>query len=379
MPYWRLSLFYLFYFAALGALVPYWGLYLESLGFDAVAIGELMAVLMLTKVIAPNVWGWLADHLGQHMSIVRWAALAALLVFLGMFRVEGFWPIALVMSLFSFFWHAALPQFEAVTLLYLGPEVRRYARVRLWGSVGFILAVLVLGELIDRFGPAAVLPTVFGTFLGIWLSSWRVQDPPEPAHQREQGSLKGLLRRPGILAFFAAVFLMQLSHGPYYTFYSIYLNDHGYAKHLIGALWALGVVAEIVLFLGMHRLLERYGGRTILVISLWLAALRWIVIGLFPDSLLLLGLAQLLHAASFGSFHGAAMHLVHGYFRGRHRGRGQGLYSSLAFGAGGALGSLLSGYAWDSLGAGWTYAAASASAALGALAARHLYVADDPR
>jgi PPP family 3-phenylpropionic acid transporter len=377
MPYWRLSAFYLFYFAALGALVPYWGLYLQSLGFDAAAIGELMAILMLSKVIAPNVWGWLADSLGRHMPIVRIASLVALLAFLGMFWVRGFWEIALVMTLFSFFWHAALPQFEAVTMLYLGSEVRRYARIRLWGSVGFILAVLLLGELIDRIGPQSIVPTVLGTFLGIWLASTRVTDPPQVGHTPGQGSIKGLLKHPGIIAFFLVVFLMQASHGPYYAFYSIYLDGHGYSKSAIGLLWTLGVLAEILVFLGMHRLLERFGGRIILVVSLWLAALRWGVTGLFPESLVIMSLVQLLHAATFGSFHAAAMHLVQAYFRGRHRGRGQALYGSLAFGAGGALGSLLSGYAWDSIGPTLTYVGAAATALAGVVVAR--YLVEEPR
>ena len=106
MPYWRLSGFYFFYFALLGALVPYWGLFLRERGFDAVAIGELMAILMATKIVAPNVWGWLGDHLGYRMRIVRLASLVSVLVFLGMFWAEGFWAIALVMVLYSFFWNA---------------------------------------------------------------------------------------------------------------------------------------------------------------------------------------------------------------------------------------------------------------------------------
>lgn len=367
MPYWRLSSFYFFYFALLGALVPYWGLFLQHRGFDAVAIGQLMAILMATKIVAPNIWGWLGDHLGHRMVIVRLASLISLIVFLGMFFAQGFWIIALVMTLYSFFWNASLPQFEAVTFSYLGKRAARYARIRLWGSVGFIVTVVVLGAVVDRLGTEVLLPALTLLFAGIWLSSLSVRDPQPQPHPEVQPSLISVLRRPAILAFFAAALLMQMSHGPYYAFYSIYMEDHGYSKTLIGQLWALGVLAEVGMFVIMHHLLQRWGARRVLIASLALAAVRWLMIGFYPDMLTVLLFAQLLHAATFGTFHASAIHLVHHYFPGRLQGRGQALYASLSFGAGGALGSLGSGFAWDSLGPSASFAIASGVAVWGAV------------
>jgi len=367
MPYWRLSSFYFFYFALLGALVPYWGLFLKNRGFDAVEIGQLMAILMATKIIAPNIWGWLGDHLGHRMAIVRLASLASLLVFTGMFLAHGFWPIALVMICYSFFWNASLPQFEVVTFNYLKERVARYARIRLWGSVGFIVTVILLGMLVDRQGTEVVLPALTLIFIGIWLSSLSVRDPDPQVHPHDQPSLLSVLRRPTVIALFGAVFLMQMSHGPYYAFYSIYMEQHDYSKTLIGQLWALGVLAEVGLFVVMHHLLERWGAARVLTVSLALASLRWIMIGYFPELLWVLLLAQLLHAATFGTFHASAIHLVYRYFPGKLQGRGQALYASVSFGAGGALGSLGSGFVWDSLGAPVSYAMASVIALLGAV------------
>ena len=369
MPYWRLSGFYFFYFALLGALVPYWGLLLRERGFDAVAIGELMAILMATKVVAPNVWGWLGDHLGHRMRIVRAASLVSVATFAGMYWAHGFWATALVMTLYSFFWNASLPQFEAVTFTYLKERVARYALIRVWGSIGFIVTVIVLGALIEWRSAEMVLPAVLSIFIAIWLSSLLVRDPdPEPHPQVQQPFLQ-ILRRPAIIGFFLAVFLMQASHGPYYAFYSIYMTDHGYSETLIGQFWALGVLAEVALFVVMHHILNRFGARRVLIASLLLAAARWMLIARFPESLSLLAVAQLLHAATFGTFHAAGIHLVHHYFRGRHQGRGQALYSSVSFGAGGAVGSLASGYAWEGLGASMTFAVGSGIALFGALAA----------
>ena len=372
MPYWRLSGFYFFYFALLGALVPYWGLFLRERGFDAVAIGELMAILMATKLVAPNIWGWLGDHLGRRMLIVRLASIVSVMVFAAMYWADSFWSIALVMTLYSFFWNASLPQFEVVTFTYLKERVSRYAQIRVWGSVGFIVTVIVLGALIEAHDAEVVLPTVLAIFVTIWLSSLLVKDPDPEPHPHEQPPLRAILKKPAIVGFFIAVFLMQASHGPYYAFYSIYLKDYGYSETLIGQFWALGVLAEVALFVVMHRLLEHHGARKVLIASLVLAALRWLLIGEFADSLWVLLFAQLLHAATFGTFHAASIHLVHHYFRGRHQGRGQALYSSISFGAGGAVGSLASGYVWQGMGGEMTFWMAGGVALLGALAAQRL-------
>ena len=131
VPYWRLSGFYLFYFASLGALIPYWSLYLKDLDFSARDIGTLMAIVMATKIISPNVWGWIADHTGKSMFIVRIGCLLATLCFAGVFFGNHFWWLVLVMVAFSFFWNAALPQLEATTFNHLGEHSHRYSGIRL--------------------------------------------------------------------------------------------------------------------------------------------------------------------------------------------------------------------------------------------------------
>jgi len=350
MPYWRLSSFYLFYFAALGILAPYWSLYLKDLGFNAVAIGELMAIPMATKLLAPYVWGWLGDRLGKRMSIVRLGSLLTAVIFCSVFWVSGFWQLAVAMVFFSFFWNAVLPQFEAVTFDYLGKDVAKYARVRVWGSIGFILAVVLLGIAVDQEGPRVILPVMLLIYAAIWISSTCIKDKYREPHLISQPPILSILKLPAVIAFFLVCFLLQAGHGPYYAFYSIYMESVGYSKTVIGQFWALGVLAEVIVFIFMHRLLKYYGARQVLMASLALAVLRWILIGNFPESLATILFAQILHAATFGTFHAAAIHLVHHYFTGKHQGRGQALYSSLSFGAGGALGTLASGFLWESSG-----------------------------
>lgn len=349
LPYWRLSGFYWFYFASLGALVPYWGLYLKSQGFDARDIGTLMAIIMATKIISPNIWGWIADRTGQRMRIVRIGCLFAVFSFAGVFLHQGFWWLVLVMLLFSFFWNAALPQFEATTFNHLGDQVHRYSNIRLWGSIGFIISAAALGPVLDTQG-AQILPVILIVlFSGIWFASLAVPEQAAGYLPLVHESLLQIIKKPAVLALLAVCFLMQMSHGPYYTFYTIYMEDYGYSRFIIGQLWALGVIAEVVVFLFMHLLMPRFGVRRLLLSSLFLASCRWLMIGMFPQSLVLVIAAQILHAASFGIYHACAIQLIHRYFTGKHQGKGQAIYSSLSFGAGGAIGSFYSGMLWDQI------------------------------
>lgn len=360
LPYWRLSAFYFFYFAMLGATAPFLPLYFQHLGFAPARIGELVAIPMLMRCLAPNLWGWLGDRSGQRLRIVRFGAVCTLLSFALIFIDQSYAWLALVMALHAFFWHAVLPQFEVITLAHLREQSARYSQVRLWGSIGFIVAVIGLGELFERFSPGLFPVMVVLILAGILLGSLWVPNavPQARAGQGGEGGFLAQLLRPGVPAFFLCVALMQLSHGPYYTFLTLHLERLGYERGFIGQMWALGVVAEIVLFLFMARILTRFSVRWVLAASFLLAALRWLLLGNLADHLSVLLFAQLLHAATFGSFHAAAIHFVQRSFGPNQQGQGQALYAALA-GTGGALGALYAGYSWESLGAAWTFAIAS--------------------
>ena len=365
-PAGRLSTFYFFYFSTLGVLVPYWGLYLKSLQFNAAEIGELLAILVGTKIIAPYLWGWIADHTGQRIRIVQLGAFLAALSFMLVFDVTGYWGMAIVMMLYSFFWNAILPQYEAGTMNHLGASPHRYSVIRSWGSIGFIMMVLLAGPMIDQYGVRIILPVLTMAFIMIWLATMVT-----PADQGQVGTeeiqasrIMTIIRRPEVAGLMAIFFLMQSSHGAYYAFFSIYLEQHDYSKTVIGQYWALSVLAEVIVFLMVPRMIKLTGVRPLLVISLLVAVIRWILTAWFVDNPLVMALSQTLHAATFGLFHAVSIYYIHHYFTGRLQGRGQALYSSVSFGAGGALGSLLSGYSWDILGPTMTYMFSSGSVLL---------------
>ena len=364
--YLNLSAFYFFYFAYLGAFAPFFALYLTSVGMSAVEIGMLMALPQLTRILAPHLWGWLADRSGRRMHIVRASGAVGTVVFLGVFAGESFALLCTVLFAMTFFWSAALPLVEATTLAHLGDETARYGRIRVWGSVGFIAAVVAVGYLLDAASPRALLWVISALMAGMLLLSCTVAEAPAVPHPGDELPVWAIVRKPEVIAIVLASALMAAAHGPYYTFYTIHLVDYGYSKSLAGWLWALGVICEIGIFVWMSRLYRAFTLRRILIASTLLAALRFMIIGWGADSVVLLLAAQTLHAASFGAFHAAAIGVVHRLFRGRHQARGQAIYGSLAYGLGGTLGGLASGYAWAGLGAGPTFTLAAACAALAA-------------
>jgi len=324
--------------------------------------------LQVMRIFAPNIWGHIADRTGKRVTIVQLAALVCLIAFVGVFFAKTFWPLFAVMSLISFFWSASLPLVEATTLSHLGDRTDRYGRIRLWGSVGFILVVVGLGALLDHASINLVPWVVFGLLVGIVLTSRVIPEAEIARHELVHIPLREVLRRPEVVALFAAALLMAAAHGPYYTFFTLHLVQTGYSKSLAGWLWALGVVCEIGIFLVMPRVFRSLRVETVLLATLLLAAVRFLLIGWQADNLPVLLLAQLLHAFTFGAYHASALALVHRHFTGRNQARGQALYNSVAFGVGGTLGSLYSGAAWDALGAGMTFSIASACALLAALA-----------
>jgi MFS transporter, PPP family, 3-phenylpropionic acid transporter len=346
----RLSGFYFFYYATVGAFMPYWSPYLEARGFTAAQMGIAFALMGVTRSIMPIAWGWWGDVSGRRMGLIRWAVLVSLGLFLCIPFSDSVFAIAGFMVVYSVFWHALLSQFEVVALIHLLPYKGDYSRVRLWGSVGFVVAVLGLGPILDALG-ILPLPWLVGVlFAGMAVSAWLVPEVPLPAITGgEAVPVLSVLRRPTVIALLAACLLSQLSFAPYYNFFTLFLERHDYSRGMAGFLWALAVLAEIALFLVMGRLIAAVGARRLMLIVLGATVARWLLTPLLVDSLPLLVLLQLSHALTFGAYHGLAVYYVQRYFPGSMQGRGQAFYNAAAYGVGGSIGSLASGYVWQHL------------------------------
>ena len=365
--HWRIAGFYFFYYAFVGMFAPYWSLYLKSIHFDAIEIAILLSMQPVMRMIAPNIWGWLADHTGQKLLVVKIAAILSAVCYLGVFATTSFWGMLLVLALMSFFWSASMPLVEATTLTYLGKNSARYGRIRSWGSIGFITSVVGLGYAFDYIAIYWLLWAGLVCEIGILIFARQIPPTKVQVHHTDHQPVIKIVLQPRVIALFSACFLMSVAHGPYYTFYSIYLVEHGYAKSAVGGLWALGVICEIGVFFLMPWLVRHFGFTRILLISFSAAIVRFILIGWGVDYLILLLIAQVLHAATFGAYHAASVGLVHEFFQGRHQSKGQALFGSLTYGAGGMLGGLASGPIWQHYGASVLYSCSAGVALLGLL------------
>jgi len=348
--HWRLSRFYFFYYFFVGSFVPYWGIYLQSENFSPSSIGILLSLFQISRIVAPNFWGWLADHTGHRVKWIKLTSFLGLIGFIGVFWAKGFFWIFLVMSALSLFTSSTLPLAESLTLAHLATTDGHYSRIRLWGSIGFIVASLFLGYLIDLQGINILLWVLLIAQAIIFFLSNTIPETQDIEHKTNDLSIWKIIKTPSVIALLIGCTLMVSAHGVLYNFYSIYLKDHGYSSGTIGWLWAVGVICEILIFMAMPKILRRYSLKAILLVSLFLGVIRFILIGASPDHLYLLFIAQIFHAATFGSFHAASIEVIAYYFQGRNQTRGQAIYNSVAYGIGGTIGGLGGGYLIQYLG-----------------------------
>ena len=348
--HWRLSRFYFFYYFFVGSFVPYWGIYLQSENFSPSSIGILLSLFQISRIVAPNFWGWLADHSGHRVKWIKLTSFLGLIGFIGVFWAKGFFWIFLVMSALSLFTSSTLPLAESLTLAHLATTDGHYSRIRLWGSIGFIVASLFLGYLIDLQGINILLWVLLITQAIIFFLSNTIPEAKEIHHKKNDLPIWKIIKTPSVVALLIGCTLMVSAHGVLYNFYSIYLKEHGYSSATIGWLWAVGVICEIFIFMLMPKILRRYSLKTILLLSLFLGVIRFILIGASPNHFYLLLIAQMFHAATFGSFHAASIEAIAYFFKGRNQSRGQAIYNSVAYGIGGTIGGLGGGYLIQYLG-----------------------------
>lgn len=371
VPALRLSSFYFMYYAVLGGFTPYWSLFLQQSGQDAAAIGLLMSLWYATRILAPSSWNWLAARSARPIRWLQLGCIAALLSFCLFLLPLGLPGLFAAMCVFCFFHNATMPQFEAITLSHLHGISERYGAIRVWGSLGFIAVVAVFGVLLD-FVPARHLPLLMLPLLAGLAASAFVNDygPAQRSALPAAGAeFRRRLRDPEVIAFFIVCLLVQISFGPLYTFFSLYLEQHGYRPSALGAFWAIGVAVEVLVFFYSPRLFLRWPAQTVVLFAVASAALRWLVTALFPDSVVIMTLAQLTHAINFAAFFAGAMQLMAQYFPGPLGGHGQGVFYGFSSGVGGALGALIAGQAWRLGGGKLAFEVAALFAALAAVIA----------
>ncbi|MDP3938412.1 MAG: MFS transporter [Deltaproteobacteria bacterium] len=366
-----LANFYFWYFAAVSIFIAFFNIYVKHLGFSSFEISVLASLHPLARVLWPPFWGHLADRSGRRDRVAAAVNLTATAVFGAYFFADRFLTLFIVQLVFTFFWSTVLPLMEATSLEQASLGRIDYGRSRMWGSVGFILASLAIGPLLDRLGISFALWTILGC---LFLSSFSTLFTPRPEiiHSPQPGSLRIFLGRPEVKLFFFVGMLCQLSHATMYNFLSIHLETVGYSNNLIGALWAFGVICEVPVIRWSTRLIDRFGRLHLMTFALFMATIRWLIMSVTTAYPLLL-FAQGMHAITFGMFHVAAVTHAFALAPPHLRARGQALYSGLSFGVGISIGMLVNGAVYDTVGAGACFAGSAVVALAAALLSLKLH------
>lgn len=343
-----LALTYFFYFGLLGIFVPYVGLFLDERGFTSAQIGTLLAFVALSRIVGPPLWANIADKNGKVGEVLRLGCLLAFAVFLAIFVVYEYWLLTLTFCLMMMFWTAVLPQLEVTTVIATANTTGGYGKLRLWGSIGFIVCSILVGALIDLFGVSVVVIASSVALGLLYLASLFVVTPSEKL-EKSNNSGDDWKQALGIVfvVFLLANTLLQVSFGSYYNFFALYMNDLGYSGITTGIFIAIGVTAEVFIFMYAARLLKRFNVMSMLALSILLTAGRWLILAYFPEHPFMIGMSQVLHALGFGLTHAASVFFLSQHFSNHFQSRAQALYVSIAFGVGGAAGSFIAGIMWQ--------------------------------
>jgi MFS transporter, PPP family, 3-phenylpropionic acid transporter len=345
------------YFGALGVYNPYAPLWLQSLGFSTLAIGAFASMQSWTRVLAPYAWGWLADHGHGPVRLLRTSAALSLLgcVALLLAQGQGTWALAAAVALLFLANGGISPLGEAVVIKHLhdgdGLDAKRYARIRVWGSIGFIASVVGAGFALQVVDISALPWLTLGAFLSLMLVVGRLAPEAAVAHsERIRMPVLPTLRRPEVAWFFGGTMLTVLAHTGQYAFFSLYLKELGYSKGAIGLMWAASVLAEIAFFVMAGRWFAKVSDVRWLQWAALASALRFaLTAGAGSVAVLLIAL-QTLHALTFGAHHMACTSALGRYFPGALRTRASALYSTLGYGVPGVLGGLAGGALSDTFG-----------------------------
>jgi MFS transporter, PPP family, 3-phenylpropionic acid transporter len=338
------------YFFYVGIFSPYLSLYFSARKFAVSEIAFLLSLTSVLRIIGPYAWGQLADHSQRPERLVQWAAflmipLTAALNY-GAIVGDPFVNYSIILVLLFFVSSAFGPIGESLAVGVSGIDQGRYGRLRSFGSIGYIVAVIAMGPVLDAVGILSLPWWLFGASILLFLITLSLPRSVSNSLTQMQPII-AVLRRPSVVAFFASALLMVFAHFSLYTFYSLHLEKLGFSKTEIGLLWGAGVIAEILLFYVQHYFFSRYSLQFLALSCFVIAAVRFALIGVVGDSTIALVFVQLLHAATFALHHSASVGLLRTWFLPEQQARAQALYIVVAYGIGGTLGSLVLAVLWE--------------------------------
>ena len=356
---------YFLYFGVLGIFLPFFNLYCYHLGFSGLRIGFLSAMRSVALIVSPPIWGALADRLNARRPIYILCNFCSTLIWMLYLFTVDFWPMLVITIFYGMFYAPIISFLEAFTIDLLGREKTSYGRIRVWGSISFIAAVLTLGKIIDMYSVQIIVVLIWAGSLMLSIISTRIPGLHVRAKKRLSGGAKSLLQKR-VLVFLFCAFLMLVSHGAYYGFFSIHLENLGYGYTFIGLAWALASTAEILVMIRSDRIFSRFSIESVLIFSFMTAALRWLILFLAHRPMLIL-LSQILHAATYGTFHIGSILYIDRLSPARVKTLGQAVNNAISYGLGLMVGFFLNGYLYEIIGSFALFLVSSQIALFGGL------------
>lgn len=362
---WPLFFFYFFFCALIGVMMPYISVYYKSIGLTASEIGRLMSTFTLSGILVPHFWGWLTAKVGLPKRILQMGILGCFVAVIPFNWTDQFETLWLLTCLMALFYSALLPMTDSLAVRSIRHLDVPYTRLRVGGSIGYVVAVAGGGFLIGHFGIWIVIPTMC-TFLALAVvtSLFLKEQAYEAQTHKETTSFISLVKTPESMLFFVLAFLAFMSHAPFNVFFAVHLSNEGYSGEQIGLLMAVGVVIEIVLFLFFGNAIKKFHVVHIVMLCFVCGIIRWFLVGWFAYILWIVIFTQLLHCITFALFHMVSIEQIRRLFPERYAGQGQAMYSAFAIGLGGGLGMVFTGYLWEWAGGAWAFTAASMTSAL---------------
>lgn len=343
----RYSAFYFCYYAALGAYTPYIGRWVDSLGHGGYVVGGMLGIWYGTRILGPPAWAALTSRSARPGHWLVAGCVLTFLLFAGFTLARSAIELFVVMALLGLFYNAVMPQFEAMTLTALGSNTDRYGRLRVWGSIGFLLVAGSYGALMDRLGDASFPWITLPWLLAMVAAAWPHRHSQPPAQGEELAEAGHLWKRPGVRRFLLVALLVQVGFGGFYSYFTLHMQRAGHGGLAVGSLWAVGVLIEIAMFWHSPKLIARHGAARLMTLCMLVTAVRWTITALYAHSLPVMLLAQATHALSFAVFHACCMRMMADYFPGRRAAAGQSLLYGFSSGVGGVLGAVMAAIAWE--------------------------------
>ena len=336
---------YFLYFGVLGIFLPFFNLYCYHLGFSGLRIGILSAVRSVVMVLFPLIWAALADRLNARRPIYILCNFSSALIWMLYLFTVDFWPMLVITVFYGIFYAPIISFLEAFTMDLLGREKKSYGRIRAWGSISFIMTVLMLGKIIDLYSVEIIVVLILAGSLMLSSISTRIPDIQIAKTNRLTPEAKSLAQRR-VLVFLFCAFLMLVSHGAYYGFFSIHLENLGYGTTFIGLAWALASTAEILVMIRSDQIFNRFSLEAVLIFSFMVAALRWFIL-FFAQSVPAILLSQGLHALTYGTFHMASILYIDRLAPDKAKTLGQAVNNAVTYGLGLMVGFFINGYLFE--------------------------------